>query len=145
MENKFDRTRETLWQILADMGCNPRDGEDTDIVADFQGETFVFAISSTGQFIRVWDMGWLFLDPDDKDLEVYDRAMNLTNLEPGASVLKGRTDDNRLTFLARWDVVSPTEIVTHDQQNYIGGILTNFLCIKDTFRQNIEKTFPSYE
>jgi len=73
-------TQKLVSRVLTEIGCQPHEGEEGDIVFKYQGETFVIKTQKGNHFIGIHDFAWCGLELDNPDIDSLKEAVNNANL-----------------------------------------------------------------
>ena len=131
-------TRDTMLQIVRDIGCQPVVGEEGVISATFQREHFM--IDCHGRCAKIYDPIWSFVCIRSKEFPLLCNAINEVNMYSLPSIIYVYPDENGMVGLS-----TCTTLYIHpecpDNEVYVRGVLEAFFDIKDDFRDELLKQF----
>lgn len=122
-----DANRSSLMEVLKEMGCQPEQEEDGNVVVSFQGERFLILFN--GAFLRIWDLNWMNTKNSDDDFTLLKDAINYSNFSFGPSILMHVPDDDGNIYISScMDLMYDYE--KSDNKEYIVSMLETFFVIK---------------
>lgn len=139
--------KEIMVQALTQIGCRPEVHDDGSLTVQFQGENFYITFNNS--YVRIWDLGWAGIQPDDPYFPVLSEAINKANYGFGPTVVMTEPDDDGTILLhSRYDVLLHPAIPYIEQ--YIKICLMEFFDTKESVRKYLndlrfKKQMPSQQ
>lgn len=122
MNNKDKNLHHLLWEALVELGCTPSE-ENGEVIAQFQGETFVFIIAAP--FIRVWCVDWAILKSDDPRLLIIRESIQMANHDFGPVIVEVEQNTD-VRICARWEILLDFPQSADERVKYLNDIMMAF-------------------
>ena len=124
-------TLDLMKSILADLGCQPKKGNEKELEVAYQGENFVINIG--GPYAQIWDPAWAQISVNDPNFENMKTAANISNFDFGPSIVwTSPNEDGMVTLHSKRDILLSPQL--KDNRDYVRSVLDSFFEKKERMR-----------
>lgn len=129
-EEKWD-TLNLMENILTAIGCQPKKGNEKELLVAYQGENFVINIG--GPYAQIWDPSWAQINVNDPNFENMKTAANISNFDFGPSIVwTSPNEDGFVSLHSKREILLSPQL--QDSTAYVRSVLDSFFEKKDRMR-----------